>query len=141
MKKIILTSILSLFAICCFAEERMIFKGVPQIKQISLSKKIEKLSNEEAIDLICMITKEGDKYYWSSRENVGNYRFKVELIPAKSGECYITFIATNGTGYIKIRNKESPELCKDADYGYEKYDYVEHLSIGFTSITYYGVER
>ncbi len=79
----------------------------------------------------CTITKIEDQYYWTTRENL-------ELIPTRSG-AYITFVATNGAGYIKIID---PEIKNDPTSGeWGPYDYMEHLLLGLSTVTYFGKSK
>ncbi len=88
------------------------------------------MSREQAISVECVIRQVGDKYFWASRDNV-------ELGKVDSG-AYITFMALNGSGYVRIvkpEGKPAASLMSPSEY---HYDYVEHLLIGLRSVTYYG---
>ncbi|MFH1931710.1 MAG: hypothetical protein ABIN18_09010 [Pseudomonadota bacterium] len=114
----------------------VIFTGIPEIKigEGGVTRTPENLNKEKAINFKCTITKNDDKYYWTSRENI-------ELIPISSG-AFITYWAVNGSGYVRIvkpeMKKEIKQLGAVAGDPEEKFDYVEHLLLGLKSITYYG---
>jgi len=136
MKKAILTLIFLAVAAPLFAKERVIFTGIPEIKIIEdgVSRVVDaNLTKDKAIKFKCTITKIDDKYYWTSRENV-------ELIPIASG-VFITYWAANGSGYVRIINPEMAEIVRQGDLvgdTLKKFDYVEHLLLFLSSVTYYG---
>lgn len=135
MGKIILACVLILVALPLYAEEAVIFTGFPEIKisEGGVSRVPENLTKEKAIHFNCTITKLDDKYYWTSRENI-------ELIPIYSG-AFITYLAVNGSGYVRIVNPEMKEVAKAltaAEDPERIFDYVEHLLLGLRSVTYYG---
>lgn len=101
-----------------------IFKGIPSLKiSAGASERIEeKLSREQAVNLACVISKIGDRFYWASRENVELRR--------SAGGAFETYTAINGSGYIRIVSEAGLNLF---DYGY-----VEHLLIMMSSVTYCG---
>jgi hypothetical protein len=54
---------------------------------------------------------------------------------------FATFIALDGSGYIRIvisNLKVAASLMSDTE---TKYDYVEHMLIGLRSVTYYGISE
>lgn len=59
---------------------------------------IEDLPREKAANVRCVISKIEDRYYWASRENV-------EMVKIESG-AFITFLAVNGSGYVKVIKPE-----------------------------------
>lgn len=133
MKRVILTTLLFLITGApVFGEELIIFTGVPEIKisEGGVTRVPETLAKDKAIKYKCTITKMDDKYYWTSRENV-------ELVPIASG-AFITFVAINGSGYVRLVKPEMKELAAIAGDPEEKFDYVEHLLLGLRSVTYYG---
>ena len=139
MKKIFLALIFLILASPLFAKEEIVFTGIPEIKisEGGISRIPETLSKSKAIEYKCTITKIDDKYYWTTRENI-------ELIPI-SGGAFITFLAVNGSGYVRIVKPEMKEvtrefgkIMKDPE---EKFDYVEHLLVGLKSVTYYGKSK
>jgi hypothetical protein len=122
-----------------FAEESIIFTGLPEIKisEGGVSRVAESLTKDKAIKFKCTITKLDDKYYWTSRENV-------ELNPIASG-AFITYWAVNGSGYVRLVKPEMQAEVKKlgtvAGDPEAKFDYVEHLLLGLKSVTYYGKSK
>lgn len=124
-----------MIAIPLFAQEKIAFTGIPEIKisEGGINRTPEKLSKYKAMEFKCIITKIDDKYYWTTRENR-------ELIPIQSG-AFITFLASNGSGYVRIINhdmKNSASFMGDTE---EKFNYIEHLLLGLKTITYYGTSK
>ncbi|MCP4339452.1 MAG: hypothetical protein GY799_11330 [Desulfobulbaceae bacterium] len=122
-----------------YAEETIVFTGIPKIKisENGVSRIPETLSKDMAIQFKCIIRKSDDKYYWTSRENV-------ELLPITSG-AFITYMAINGSGYIRLTKPKMREVVRKmgttVDVPEENFDYVEHLLLGLKSITYYGMAK
>ena len=122
-----------------FAEEAIIFTGIPKIKisEGGVSRITENVPNDKAIQFKCTITQLDDKYYWTSRDNV-------ELL-AIASRAFITYWAVNGSGYIRVTMPEMREalrrmgaLVGDPE---AKFDYVEHFLLGLKSVTYYGTAK
>lgn len=119
-----------------FAEESIVFIGLPTIKisEGGVSRTPENITQPKAVQFKCTITKMDDKYYWTSRDNV-------ELFPITSG-AFITYWAANGSGYVRVTKPEMRTGLKKmgAAVGDPEatYDYVEHLLLGLKSVTYYG---
>lgn len=140
MKRAIFSTLIFLIVVVpVFAEESIIFTGVPEIRisEGGVSRVPENLTKDKAIKYKCTITKMDDKYYWTSRENV-------ELISIASG-AFITYLAVNGSGYIRLikpeMKAEVTELGAIAGDPEAKFDYVEHLLLGLKSVTYYGKSK
>lgn len=124
-----------LLSASAFGQAATVFKGRPtaKISEGGVSRIPEQLSRDQAVNLECAISEIGGRYYWASRENT-------ELIRTESG-AFITFVARNGSGYIRIIKpalKAAASLMSETE---AKFDYVEHLLIGLASVTYYGVAR
>ncbi len=132
MKKIIFLLILTVIAFPLFAQEEVVFTGIPEIKisEGGIERTPENLPLDKATGYKCIITKIDGKYLWTTRENV-------ELTTISSG-AYITFLALNGSGYVRIINPEMKSMTSIMGITEEKFDYVEHLLIGLKSVTYYG---
>ena len=121
--------------------ENIVFIGSPEfrLQHSGTSKgRIEKVAftHSEKMEWACVIVKRMGKYYWRSRENK-------ELIVVQGGD-YLTFSPVNGSSdYVKVRIPYTPdpkleplsqlELDPSADF-----DYTEHLTLGLTSISYWG---
>lgn len=133
-KFILLIALLTITAPLCFGEGIIVFSGTPVIKisEGGLDDRIvEKIKGEKSLSFKCVISKIGDKYYWTTRGNV-------ELVPTTSGT-FITFSALNGSGYVRIIPKDLKNMASLMGLSETKYDYVEHLLIGLKSVTYYGI--
>lgn len=115
-----------------YAGEEIIFSGLPvmKISEGGIERTPEMIKEKDAFKYKCTISKIEDNYYWTTRENV-------LLHPAGSG-AYITFIAVNGSGYIRIIPRDMKEVASFAGGTEKEFDYVEHLLLGLKSITYYG---
>ena len=118
--------------------EVVVFIGHPKVKVevpglsfilSDLDIPVEKVSAEKVSEFACVIVKKGDTYYWKSRENR-------KLIPAHADGAYFTFYLPNRPDYVRIANPTMRELLS-AVTGVP-FDYVEHLTIGLSSINYYG---
>jgi len=112
--------------------EEIVFSGIPVVKisEGGASRLSEDLNVAKASEAECVITKIGDKYFWKTRNNT-------ELFMIPSG-AFVTFVATNGSGYVRIIPPDLKEAASLMDETEKKYDYVEHLLIGLRSVTYYG---
>lgn len=112
------------------AESVTVFKGYPAIKIIERgsSRDANEVLVAKAPDLACVISNIDGKFYWASRENV-------EVFPMVSG-AFTTYLAVNGSGYVRVSSPEARAGLKNAGEG--EHDYVEHLLLGLNSITYYG---
>lgn len=139
MEKVVMTIIFLLVAVPLYAKEMIIFTGIPEMKisEGGVNRVLDKLDEQNAIQFKCTITKNDDKYYWTSRENI-------ELISMSSG-AFITYWAVNGSGYVRVVKPEMKKevkligaLAKDPE---GQYDYVEHLLLGLKSVTYYGQSK
>jgi hypothetical protein len=112
-----------------------VFRGRPMIKvsEGGVDRVPEAVSRDRAPNLECVISQIGDQYYWASRENV-------RLVRTESG-AFITFVAVNGSGYIRIvkpEDKSSAALMSPTE---ERFDYIEHLLIGLRTVTYFGLRQ
>jgi hypothetical protein len=139
MRIIFLALIFLTVASPLFAKEEIVFTGIPEIKisEGGISRVPETLSKNRAMESKCTITRIDEKYYWTTRENV-------ELIPISRG-AFITFLAVEGQGYIRIVRPEMRETARKigamAGDPEEKFDYVEHLLLGLKTVTYYGKSK
>lgn len=117
-----------------FAEDaETVFKGIPSIKisEGGTDRTPESLKRDSAIPLSCVISKIGNDYFWASRENVKMTKFE-------GSGAFTTFVAGNGAGYVRIikpEQKTSASLMSETE---KTFDYVEHITIGLRSVTYFG---
>jgi hypothetical protein len=99
----------------------VVINGLPAVKIMSDIDGTEKvqLTADKALEYRLLITKKDGKYYWVSRNNA-----ELELV--QSGAFYY-LIARNGAGYVKVSFFEGKPY------------YMEHMSLVFQTITYWGV--
>lgn len=113
-----------------------VLKGRPSVKvsEGGLERTPEQIRREQAINLECVISQIGTSYYWASRENV-------QLLRVDSGGAFITFVAVNGSGYVRMVKPEAKTAAALMSPTEERFDYVEHLVIGLRTVTYYGARQ
>lgn len=104
-----------------YSASTLVINGLPINKVMSDIEGTEliNLSKDEQYSYRLLITKNDGKFFWTSRENR-------ELLFNQTGRFY-NFIEPNGAGYIKVAKIKG------------KYLYMEHLTLGFKNITYWGV--
>ena len=119
-------------------EEVIVFIGHPAVKVEvpglslvlnDLDIPVEKIPAENGPKFVCLIVKKNGEYYWKSR----NLR---KLIAASDEGAYFTFRLPDRPDYIRIVQPSIREI-HSAVLGVP-FDYVEHLTVGLTSINYYG---
>ena len=110
-----------LLAVSATAASEVIFEGTPHTRYIlgGDTPQTVNLTPSEASEYKVIISKEGDNYFWTSREDT-------QVVPITSG-IFITYVALSGTGYVRTVMP-----------GLNITQYTEHLLINFTGITYYG---
>jgi hypothetical protein len=110
------------------------FEGTPSLKVVLLEGKplSASVAGLEAAELRVVIVRDGDKYFWRSRENV-------PLMKTVSGS-YITYLALNGAGYIRVLTPAMRKLREQlpAAEREKEYVYMEHLINQLRSVTYMG---
>lgn len=123
MRKILSLLLALLFMVFIFNgyTETIVFEGMPLVRNsASVENSInERVKGEKQINYKLIITKEGKNYIWFSRE-------KKKLKYSKRGALHY-FINPEGRGYIKISKARGG-----------KYLYLEHMSRGLQTITYWG---
>jgi hypothetical protein len=83
-----------------------VFEGYP-VKKTEVSENstyTDLLSKAQSSEYKVVIVKEGDNYYWASRRNT-------QVVPVLSGY-FITFLAVNGSGYIRTLVPEARKIFK-----------------------------
>mgnify|MGYP001076629685 CR=1 FL=1 len=79
-----------------------------------------------------LITKQGDTYYWSSRNNKPMFRTEAGI--------YVTYVATDGSGYVRTigddYRKQFLATLPDEQLG--GFTYVEHLIFELKTLIVYG---
>jgi len=116
-----------------FADE-LVFEGYPS-KKIEITEQTSAsfdIAKSKASEYKVVIVREGEKYYWRSRNNL-------QLVPMQSG-AYVTYLAVNGSGYVRVLNETMREMYKilPDEEKQKSYLYMEHLIHQLGSITYYG---
>jgi hypothetical protein len=112
------------------------FAGVPSIKisEAGIERVPAPITRQEAANLHCVISRIGEDYYWASRENK-------PMVRLDTGGSFITFVAIDGAGYVRITKPEDKKMAALLSETEARFDYVEHLLIGLRSVTYYGTVR
>jgi len=118
-----------------YAQSKTVFSGVPLVKisEGGISRVPEELPREISVNLGCLISELEGRYYWATRNNK-------ELIRHDSDN-FLTFVAIDGSGYVRIIKKEKKRLVSSFDITEDKYDYVEHMLLGLENITYFGTRN
>ena len=101
--------------------EEVIFIGWPKSKVNSSAIETRQDIVSNAAEFQCMIVRRGTRYFWRSRQNVELRRFQ-------SGA--FEWFISDASGYVK---RQIPGLA-----ALDGASYTEHLSVGLTSITYWG---
>lgn len=115
-------AILFLFPTVCLAiSEIVVFKGIPVVQnKSSVEESVNfQLSDSQQSESRSIITRKGQKYFWTSRQDR-------ELTRHESG-IYTIFLETRGAGYVKVMRSADKVL------------YMEHMGLGLETITYWGV--
>lgn len=101
--------------------EILVLNGTPfSQSKINIQKSAsQNLTESQQNEYRLLITKNGDEYFWASRENI-------PLIKNISGDITV-FISPRGSGYIRVSKVEG------------KFLYMEHMPHGFQSVTYWGI--
>lgn len=100
------------------------FEGTPQTKvEVTLgAASSDVVPKDERAKRRVVITRDGDKYYWASRDNTPLYKLD-------SGD-YVTYVSATGVGYVRV-------LSPRKSIG-RNVRYMEHLTVQMGSITYFG---
>lgn len=112
-----------------------VFRGRPEFKvgEGGIERLPEQLQPDKAVNLESVVSRIGESYYWASRGNVEMVRL--------DGGAFITYVALNGAGYIRVIKPELKKSAAAMGATEERFDYVEHALIGLRSVTYYGQRR
>ncbi len=99
----------------------VVFIGIPVVKNSSSHDEStnKKIQDQDQVTYKLTIVKEGDEYYWSSRSD--------KPLKYKKNGPFHYFYDDSGASYIKIMEAEEG-----------KYIYMEHISLGFKTISYWG---
>jgi hypothetical protein len=121
-------------ATAAHADVETVFRGRPSVQIVQGGDESNRsvLSAEKAEQYDCVISQINGEYFWATRENR-------PLVRIDKG-AYVTFIAP-GAGYVKVVKPELKEAASLADAAAGKFDYIEHLTMGITTVSYYGRRR
>ena len=110
-----------------------VFTGIPSVKHTDdgEGQQIANLDGDGAQANRCVISMIGGRYYWASRNNV-------EMQKQDGPGAYVIFTAINGGGYVKCIKPEFKG--KELTAG-EKFDYIEHIHLRLTTVTYWGLSQ
>jgi hypothetical protein len=113
----------------------VVFEGIPVKKILTSYETVEtsKIESKEAKELNkTVISKIGDQYYWTSRNNK-------PLVKEQSGT-YISYVSIDGSGYVRCYIPAMYELIEKLppEKKAKEISYVEHVTLQFKSVTYYG---
>ena len=103
----------------CYSEERkLVVLGTPFVKVESFSDQTKRyeLTNKQMKEYQVMISQEGNKFYWNSREG--------KELKRNATLGFVYYVNAEGSGYIKISNVDN--------------SYMEHITLGLATITYWG---
>jgi hypothetical protein len=114
------------------AQATTVFSGQPSVKvsEGGTERRAETLSRSQASNLGVVVSRIGDKYYWSTRAN--------KELTAHAGGAFVTFLAVDGSGYVRVIAPGAKGTASQMSPAEEAFDYVEHVVVGLRSITYYG---
>ncbi|TAK06897.1 MAG: hypothetical protein EPO39_07775 [Candidatus Manganitrophaceae bacterium] len=120
MKKFVMAVVFLLLLIRTGEAKTLILSGIPDIQtksSVEESIRIE-VDSAKKKDLRVVIIKDGDQYYWETRDHK-------KLIRSVQGS-FILFIDPLGGGYVKVIPLGGKVI------------YMEHLSQGLETFTYWG---
>jgi len=114
------------------AQPTTVFHGRPGLKisEGGLERVPTMLNEAIGATLEVVITEEAGRFYWASRQNTE--------MGAVSNSAFTTFIALNGSGYVRIRSEDIAETGFRVTPTEQRFDYVEHIPLGLNSVIYYG---
>ena len=114
------------------AQGTLVFRGRPEVRIVEegYDRSAKDLSSRLAPHYECVISESDGRYYWTSRENT-------ELARHEDGT-FITFVATDGSGYIRVIAPGMKSAAALASETGALFDYTEHLTRGLSTVTYYG---
>ena len=111
------------------------FTGLPaqKVSESGLDRRVDSVVRDAAVNLRCVVSEIGGKFYWASRDNK-------ELVRLRSG-AFTTFVAVDGSGYVRIIDPAQKAAVSLMSATEAKFDYVEHLLLGLRSVTYFGSQQ
>ncbi len=114
------------------AQPQVVFHGRPSLKvsEGALERLPTMLNETTGAPLEVVITVENGQYFWASRRNTP--------MGVAEGESFITFVALNGGGYVRVKKTDLTTTDFPVTPTEEQFDYVEHIPLGLNSVIYYG---
>ena len=109
-----------------------LFVGLPllRVSEGGTSRSTEALQLSEAKKWTCSIEERRGNYFWTSREDK-------PLSRHRSG-AFLTFAAIDGSGYVRMIDPSMLHDLPSLEPAETRFEYVEHLLLGLSSVTYYG---
>ena len=131
MYKFIFVFVLCFFSNFCTAQA-VSFSGIPSVKvtEGGNERNAEKIEQSKAFSVACIVKEIDGKFFWETRGNK-------PLLKIDSG-AFITFFAVDGSGYVRLIKPSLKDAASMMSNTEKNFDYVEHLTLGLRSITYYG---
>lgn len=112
---------------------KTVFRGRPvqRVSEQGTTRIVTPLLGDQAAASQCVVSQIGSDFYWASRENA--LLQLVETVEA------FTFLAVDGSGYIKIlKGLNKADLTGRPE---RPLEYVEHVSKGLGSDSFFGVSQ
>ena len=125
-----------IFVFCFFTNicnsQSLSFTGIPSVKvsEGGIERNAEKIEQSKALSVACIVKEIDGKFYWETRGNK-------PLLRTESN-AFTTFLAADGSGYIRIIKPSAKDALSVMSNTEKNFDYVEHLTLGLRSVTYYG---
>lgn len=118
------------------AQESVAFEGRPvwKVETSAGGTFRDEMRADASFEYQVRVLERNGRYYWASRE-------MKELVRSESG-VYVTYHAVDGSGYVRVlRPAFSRPKASTAPAGEEfEPEYMEHLILGFATITYFGTQ-
>ena len=122
------------FVFCCITNfcNAQSFTGIPSVKvsEGGIERNAEKIEQSKALSVACIVKEIDGKFFWETRGNK-------PLLKTESN-AFTTFLAADGSGYIRIIKPSAKDALSVMSNIEKNFDYVEHLTLGLRSVTYYG---
>lgn len=135
MKNFFISISLTVFTVICSAQP-FAFTGIPFVKisEAGIERNIERIDKNNSQNLNCVIKEVDGKFYWETRGNK-------QLVRLDSLGAFVTFVAVDGSGYIRIVKPNLKDAASLMSQTEKSFDYIEHLLLGLRTITYYGKSK
>lgn len=117
------------------SKESIVFRGTPisAIEEFGFERVVGAVKSSAKAGSEVVISEVGGKFYWKSREN----RPLVKVLGGEPHGAIVTYIATDGAGYIRIM-PPTWKASLQTKMPHYQYDYMEHMLQGLGSFTYFG---